>query len=54
MGTTPFNFKTVILFPGGGSVENCGVVLVVIVSTKEEERISPDEVYYITVNHHYL
>ena len=38
MVNSPFNLETYILFLGGGSVDSRGVVVVVIVSPKEEER----------------
>ena len=51
MGNPPFNLKK-ILFPGGGSIEDRGVVVVNIVSPKEE-RHRPPEVSHMNVNHHY-
>ena len=38
MGNFNLNFTTYILFPGGGRVDDLGVVVVEVVSPKEEER----------------
>ena len=54
MVTLPFNLKTYILCPGGGSEENADVAVMDIVSPKYEEPQFPPKVYHMTVNHHHL
>ena len=48
----PSTWKHRYYFPGGGTVDNRGVVMLEIVSQKEEKR-HLFKVSHMTVNHHY-
>ena len=52
MGNFTLHLKYIYSFPGGGSVKDCGVVVVEIVTPKEWGFQFSSEVSHMTVDHH--